>query len=110
MLYKFTSSTGRVNYGLVIETLENGYSVFKDDFEIDDDLIIPARFVFVSNEKNQFVMGKTSSEILPIETVVSWRNSDVENVAKLMQQGKFADWWQKNSASISVKYLRSNYR
>lgn len=103
-LYRFTSSTGRINHGIITEVIANGAYVLFDTFDVTDKVTLPVRYVYVSFDPNPYVANRTSkSEVLPMTADVPWQDDRVAKVAAIVVSGKFEAWWQANGAEVAAK-------
>ena len=100
-LYRFTSSTNRVNHGVVTRRTEAGvYAVF-DTFGSADGRTLPARYGFVALTPNPYVEDTAAhGELLTLTPDVQWTNSTVARVASAALAGDFDAWWQASAIEI----------
>lgn len=109
-LYRFTSSTGRVNHGIVTELINNGAYVLFDTFAVTDKVTLPTRYSYVSFLPNPYVVSNTSkSEVLPLTANVPWQDERVAKIATIVLSGKFEAWWQTNRQEVAAR-LHKQYK
>lgn len=117
-LYRFTSSTNRVNHGIIVELIANtecprelgGANVIFDAFAVNDKVTLPMRFAYVSFEPNPFVNPTSAkSEVLPMAANVPWQESWIADLAKMVRAGTFDAWWAENAAGARER-LMHRYR
>lgn len=109
-LYRFTSSTGRINHGIITAFVANGaYAIF-DAFDVTDKVTLPVRYVYVSFEPNPYLVNVQSrSEVLPMTADVPWQDERVAKIAAIVLSGKFEQWWQTNGLEVAAR-LYKQYR
>jgi hypothetical protein len=108
-LYRFTSSTQRVNHGIITELVNNGAYVLFDTFAVADKITLPVRYVYVSFEPNPYVSTRTAkSEVLPMVADVPWQDERIAKVASVVLSGKFETWWQANRAEVTAKLYQQS--
>lgn len=101
MIYRFTSSKGAVNHGLIVEKIDTGYYILFDSFDIAPGVQLPVRYSFVTGEQSEYVLPNNSRrDILPIDTPVKWQDHRLTEAHRRMQAGAFGDWWRQNITVI----------
>lgn len=106
-LYKFTSSTGRTNYGIVTEQTSNGVYVLLDSFDVSERHTLPTRYAFVSLTPNPYMVNQSATRtLLPLTDDVPWQDERLRTVAGIVQRGEFDGWWQKNAEDVRTKLLQ----
>lgn len=110
-LYRFTSSTGRVNHGIITALVANGAYVMFDAFAVNDKVTLPVRYSYVSFEENKFVVNRTSkSEVLPMTNNIPWQDERVAKVAAIVLAGGFDEWWQANGSEVTAKLYQQYHK
>lgn len=104
-IYRFTNSKELTNHGVVINLLDHGANVLMDEFDTSEKNTLPARYCYVSFEKNPFVMAETKNDLLHINHPIAWHEQEISNIVKLMQSGKFEDWWIENQERVVKKFI-----
>lgn len=104
-IYRFTNVHGASNHGVVIDLLDHGANVLMDEFATSEKNTLPARYCYISFEKNPYVVVETKNDLLPINHPVHWHEPEIANIVKLMQAGKFEDWWEENQERVVKKFI-----
>lgn len=99
MIYRFTNVNSRACHGVITELHETGAYVLFDDFQVKDKVLLPAHYAYVSFEPNPFVMADVKHEVLPVNTLVTWQDKRVAEVASHLGEG-FTEWWAEHGPSI----------
>ncbi|HSG61643.1 MAG TPA: hypothetical protein VLA24_09440 [Pseudomonadales bacterium] len=111
-LYRFTSSTGRVNHGIVTEFVGNGVYVLFDSFDVKERITLPARYAYTSLTPNPYADNAAAKrELLPLTGTQPWHDSQVATVAAILVAGRFGEWWPVHGTELmAAMYKRSKYK
>lgn len=104
-IYRFTNSKGLMNHGVVLENLGDGANVLMDEFRTAPDRMLPPRYAYVSFADNKYVLAETKNEVLPLDHPVAWVEPEIPAIIKIMQAGKFPEWWKENQGRIIKKFI-----
>lgn len=105
-LYRFTNIHGRTRHGVCLEMVGEGANILADTWKPNDKVIVPANYAYVSFAPNPFVMAtNTKTELLPLDTPVTWQTPEIAQIVAMMQAGTFGEWWQQNQAQIVRKFI-----
>ena len=100
MIYEFTSTANRKNYGLVISQDEIGAHVLFDEFQVDRKVSLPVRYRYVALAGSKYVVNQPRREILPLGSHVRWNSGILSNLARRMA----ADGWHAEDEDLSQYY------
>lgn len=106
-LYRFTNVHGRMRYGVCIEMKDDGAYILADAWQPTDKVKAPATYAYVSFVPNPYLInaGDTKTELLPLDTPVTWQTPEIAQIVAMMQAGTFAEWWQVNQSVIVRKFI-----
>lgn len=106
-LYRFTNVHSRTRNGICIEMKDNGAYVLSDAWQPTDKVKAPATYAYISFAPNPYVIdtGKTKTELLPLDTPVTWQTPEIAQIVAMMRAGTFAEWWQANQSVIVRKFI-----
>ena len=95
-----------MRHGVCIEMKDNGAYVLADAWQPTDKVKSPATYAYVSFAPNPYVdSSKTKTELLPLETPVTWQTPEIAQIVAMMRAGTFAEWWQANQSVIVRKFI-----
>ena len=104
-LYRFTNIHGRQRHGVCLEMVANGANILGDTWQPNDKVTVPANYAYVSFAPNPFVVARTQTDLLPLDTPVTWQTPEIAQIVAMMRAGTFADGWQANRAEIVRKFI-----
>lgn len=106
-LYRFTNIHGRQRHGVCLEMVANGANILADTWQPNEKVTVPANYAYVSFAPNPYVMdnGRTKTELLPLDTLVTWQTPEIAQIVAMMQSGTFDAWWPQHRAEIVKKFI-----
>lgn len=105
MIYRFTNIHDATRHGVCLEMVADGANILADTWKPNDKVTVPANYAYVSFAPNPFVVAKTTTDLLPLDTPVTWQTPEIAQIVTMMQAGTFGHWWQVNRAQIVRKFI-----
>lgn len=106
MIYRFTNIHGRQRHGICLEMFADGANILADTWQPNDKVTIPANYAYVSFAPNPYLLTvNTQTDLLPLDTPVTWQTPEIAQIVAMMQDGTFAEWWQVHRAQILRKFI-----